>query len=70
MIEVARRVAPVPIVSPATAGAADSARHFRNLIHPERADATAPTMGTAQIAVGAMQRVAEELEELVNAGSL
>lgn len=70
MIEVARRVAPVPIVSPATAGAANSARHFRNLIHPERADATPPTMGTAQIAVGAMQRVAEELEGLVSAGSL
>lgn len=70
MIEVARRVAPVPIVSLVTAGAADSARHFRNLIHPERADATPPTMGTAQIAVGAMQRVAEELEGLLNAGTL
>ena len=61
---------PTPMLSRGAADAANSAREFRNLIHPERANATPPTMGTTQITIGAMNRVAEELEARVNDGTL
>lgn len=51
------------LITDATRNALDGARDFRNLIHPGRAQRTGqrPTLGTATLAVGAMQRLVEEL---------
>jgi len=51
------------LITDATRNALDIARDFRNLIHPGRAQRTGqrPTLGTATLAVGAMQRLVEEL---------
>lgn len=55
------------ILAVQTADAADVARDFRNLIHPGKAERTGmkPTRGSAGLAVGAMDRVVEELEQAV-----
>jgi hypothetical protein len=70
LIGVASRIEPVALLSPEVTNGAMAAKDFRNMIHPERADKTKPTLGAAHIAVGAMRRVAEELERLVAQGHL
>jgi hypothetical protein len=70
LIGIAGRLAPVPLLSAELTHAVTAAKDFRNMIHPERADKTKPTMGAAHIAVGVMTRVAEEFEALVAARQL
>ena len=68
-IEVARGI---PLISAETADAASLAKSFRNLIHPGRAERLnqRATRSSATLAVGAMHRVAEELEGRVKSGTL
>ena len=51
------------VITEAIRKALDIAKDFRNLIHPGKAQRTGqrPTLGTATLAVGAMQRLIEEL---------
>lgn len=48
---------------------AATAKEFRNLIHPARADKKPHTLGMEQSGVAAMIRVAEELENASKPGS-
>lgn len=72
LLNVARRIAPDPLLTNATANLAESMNEFRNLIHPGRAARLSlkPTLGMAHVAVGVMRQAADELAGLVAAGRL
>lgn len=68
-IEIGRRALPLPDEA---AEAATLARNFRNLIHPGRAlrMGQRPSLASASLAVGAMERIVEELQTLHQTGQL